>query len=220
MLKKKESLPLLICKLSSQISDILSWDIIFLQQTGSEGYHALIIKKPYFYDLQVLVQSSTCDLLTKKGITTITDLQATNSSQISDILSPDVAQKLINFSFGKDDSVVKLSGKPLSIGLEDRFKCINTKEECRKKADWLLGRLARLLLEDGRKPQTLKVFIRDFEKDKHDPKRKFVKYSRQCKVRNLSWGLQFGVSEKRRKKRTRQSITISTLEFENLTTAL
>ena len=159
-------------------------------------------------------------MLTKKGITTITDLQATNSSQISDILSPDVAQKLINFSFGKDDSVVKLSGKPLSIGLEDRFKCINTKEECRKKADWLLGRLARLLLEDGRKPQTLKVFIRDFEKDKHDPKRKFVKYSRQCKVRNLIWGLQFGVSEKRRKKRTRQSITISTLEFENLTTAL
>ena len=125
-------------------------------------------------------------MLAKKGITTITDLQATNSSQISDILSPEIAQKLINFSFGKDDSAVKLSGKPLSIGLEDRFKCINTKEECRKKADWLLGRLAKLLLEDGRKPQTLKVFIRDFEKDKHDPKRKFVKYSRQCKVRNLS----------------------------------
>ena len=125
-------------------------------------------------------------MLAKKGITTITDLQATNSSQISDILSPEIAQKLINFSFGKDDSVVKLSGKPLSIGLEDRFKCINTKEECRKKADWLLGRLAKLLLEDGRKPQTLKVFIRDLEKDKNDPKRKFVKYSRQCKVKDLS----------------------------------
>ena len=78
---------------------------------------------------------------------------------------------------------VKLSGKPLSIGLEDRFKCISSREDCKKKATWLLGRLAKLLLEDGRKPQTLKVFIRDFEKDKNDPKRKFAKHSRQCKVR-------------------------------------
>ena len=79
---------------------------------------------------------------------------------------------------GIDKSVVKASGKPLSIGLEDRFKCISTQSECREKAKWLLSRLAKLVLEDGRKPSTLKVFIRDYEKDKHDPKRKFAKYSR------------------------------------------
>jgi len=126
--------------------------------------------------------SSTNDLLSQKGIKSILDLQATTVSQIKDVLSPENAQKLIDFSHGKDDSSVKLSGKPLSIGLEDRFKCINNKFECREKANWLLGRLAKLVLEDGRKPQTLKVFIRDFEKDKNDSKRKFAKYSRQCKV--------------------------------------
>ena len=123
--------------------------------------------------------SATSELLAKKGIQTISDLQSTKVSQINDI--PD-AQKLIDFSFGIDPSAVKLSGKPLSIGLEDRFKCLSTRDECLEKAKWLLGRLAKLVLDDGRKPQTLKVFIRDYEKDKNDPKRKFAKYSRQCKV--------------------------------------
>ena len=128
--------------------------------------------------------SSTCDTLAKKGIRTIIDLQSAKAWQISEV--PD-GQKLIDLSFGQDPSEVKLSGKPLSIGLEDRFKCMSSKDECLEKAKWLLGRLAKLVLEDGRKPQTLKVFIRDYEKDKHDPKRKFAKYSRQCKINSFSF---------------------------------
>lgn len=123
--------------------------------------------------------SSTFELLKERGIHTIEDLQNANADQLKNV--PD-SQRLIELSVGKDDSPVKLSGKPLSIGLEDRFKCISTKAQCLEKAQWLLGRLAKLVLQDGRKPQTLKVFIRDFEKDKNDPKRKFAKYSRQCKV--------------------------------------
>ena len=123
--------------------------------------------------------SATYDLLAKKGLTSIQDLQSASLSSLGDI--PD-AQRLVNLAFGIDDQVVKLSGKPLSIGLEDRFKCISTKAECLEKVKWLLGRLSKLVLEDGRKPQTLKVFIRDYERDKNDPTRKFCKYSRQGKV--------------------------------------
>ena len=85
---------------------------------------------------------------------------------------------MINLAFGIDDTQVKMSGKPLSIGLEDRFKCISSKSECLEKVDVLIQRLTKLVLEDGRKPTTLKVFIRDYEKDKHDPARKFCKQSR------------------------------------------
>ena len=62
------------------------------------------------YDFYIFsgLGSSTSDLLAKKGITTITDLQATNLSQLTDLLSPEIAQKLIDFSFGKDDSPVKV----------------------------------------------------------------------------------------------------------------
>ena len=99
----------------------------------------------------------------------------TETENVSKTLNANIPTELAN---GIDKSVVKASGKPLSIGLEDRFKCISTQSECREKAKWLLSRLAKLVLEDGRKPSTLKVFIRDYEKDKHDPKRKFAKYSR------------------------------------------
>ena len=88
------------------------------------------------------------------------------------------SKRLINLAFGIDDTQVKMSGKPLSIGLEDRFKCISSKSECLEKVDVLIQRLTKLVLEDGRKPTTLKVFIRDYEKDKHDPARKFCKQSR------------------------------------------
>ena len=102
------------------------------------------------------------------------------------------AKRLINLAFGIDDTLVKMSGKPLSIGLEDRFKCISTKSECLEKVNVLVQRLAKLVLEDGRKPTTLKVFIRDYEKDKHDPTRKFCKQSRCVLVIYLSKQLYLG----------------------------
>ena len=120
--------------------------------------------------------SATCQQLQEKGIKSIRDLQHSKVSILSEFVQD--AQRLIELANGVDKSVVKASGKPLSIGLEDRFKCISNQSECREKAKWLLSRLAKLVLEDGRKPSTLKVFIRDYEKDKHDPKRKFAKYSR------------------------------------------
>ena len=54
------------------------------------------------------------------------------------------AKRLIDLAFGIDETPVKMSGKPLSIGLEDRFKCISTKSECFEKVDILVQRLAKL----------------------------------------------------------------------------
>ncbi len=124
--------------------------------------------------------SAVRDKLRLTGITDINGLQSAPSSSRSDI--PDF-RRIQMLSLGIDESPVKLSGKPLSIGLEDRFKSIVTKKECEEKAKWLLSRLSLLLLEDGRWPSTIKVTARDLVKDQMTgDKRRFNKQSRQCKV--------------------------------------
>jgi len=75
---------------------------------------------------------------------------------------------------------VKQSAAAKSIGLEDRFKGLYTREECVKKLEWLLDRLSLLLHEDGRLPSVIKVTVRDFFKDKFV--KKFHKECRQSKV--------------------------------------
>ena len=73
-----------------------------------------------------------------------------------------------------------MSGRAGSIGLEDRFRGIQDKAGVREKIVWLLGRLAELLAEDGRQATTLRVTLRDLQKDKET--KRFHKESRQCKV--------------------------------------
>ena len=97
--------------------------------------------------------------------------------------SPDTGIRVKKLCEGIDNSIVKDSNdKPLSIGLEDRFKCITTKIDVEKKMRWLLRRLNNLLIEDGRTPRTLKVSARDWLKDRIQGNHKFHKESRQCKV--------------------------------------
>ena len=57
---------------------------------------------------------------------------------------------------------------------------VQDREGVREKIVWLLGRLGKLMAEDGRQVTTLKVTLRDFMKDKE--LKKFHKESRQCKV--------------------------------------
>ena len=97
--------------------------------------------------------------------------------------SPDTGIRVKKLCEGIDNSIVKDSNdKPLSIGLEDRFKCITTKIDVEKKMRWLLRRLNNLLIEDGRTPRTLKVSARDWLKDRIQGNHKFRKESRQCKI--------------------------------------
>ena len=76
---------------------------------------------------------------------------------------------------------VKMSGRAASIGLEDRFMGIKDQDGVRLKLTWLIGRLALLVAEDGRKPSTLRVTMRDCCKDRRE-KRAFSKESRQCRI--------------------------------------
>ena len=74
-----------------------------------------------------------------------------------------------------------MSGKAGSIGLEDRFLGIKDKKGVREKLVWLIGRLADLVAEDGRKPYTIRITMRDCYKNRRE-QRKFAKESRQCKI--------------------------------------
>jgi len=126
------------------------------------------------------IGSKMFQALKSNNIESILDLQNCNISKLETFLDKGTAQKIRDLSFGIDNAPVKQTGQPLSIGLEDRFKMISTKEECLVKLKWLLQRLCILIHEDGRLPQVLKVTVRDYFKDKEI--KKFHKESRQCKV--------------------------------------
>ena len=126
------------------------------------------------------IGSATAKLLQEKlGIDTIEALRGSSVVQLAPVIGQRDAARLIDLSFGRDPAPVKMSTPPQSIGLEDRFLPLQTEEECRDKLKWLLGRLVKLLAEDGRTPATIKVTARDASKEVN---KKFHKESRQCKV--------------------------------------
>ena len=126
------------------------------------------------------IGSKLSKLLHAEGIHSVKDLQNVTLDKLRSICDPSLAKRIYELSHGIDTSEVKKTGKPLSIGLEDRFMKISEKSECFDKLKWLLKRLAILVHEDGRVPQVIKVTVRDFYKDKEI--RKFHKESRQCKI--------------------------------------
>ena len=126
------------------------------------------------------IGSKLSKLLHAEGIHSVRDLQNVTLDKLRSICDPSMAKRICELSHGIDTSEVKKTGKPLSIGLEDRFMKISEKSECFDKLKWLLRRLAILVHEDGRVPQVIKVTVRDFYKDKEI--RKFHKESRQSKI--------------------------------------
>jgi len=126
------------------------------------------------------IGSVLCKTLKENNITTIVDLQQSGISKLEKFLDPDTSKRVLGLSFGEDSSPVKQSAAAKSIGLEDRFKGLYTREECVRKLEWLLDRLSLLLHEDGRLPSVIKVTVRDYFKDKFV--KKFHKECRQCKV--------------------------------------
>ena len=126
------------------------------------------------------IGSSTCKMLGSDamGVSEVLDL---GENELRNRLGGDMelAQRIMGLCQGVDDAPVKSSSeKPLSLGLEDRFLPLTTKQEVVEKLHWLINRLSSLLHEDGRQPQTIKVTMRDPLKDKH----KFHKESRQSKI--------------------------------------
>lgn len=127
------------------------------------------------------IGSATNANLIELGIETLTDLQEAKISDLAEMFDRDMAERLIQLSQGIDPSPVKTSGKPQSIGLEDRFKVISTRDESKAKLKWLLGRLAQLIYEDGRIPRVIRVTARDKIKERAKGRR-WLKESRQTQI--------------------------------------
>jgi DNA polymerase iota len=135
------------------------------------------------------VGHATSALLKEHGIAKVSDLQSTPVDVLAGFLDAEAAKRIRDLSFGVDPSAVRQSGRVQTIGLEDRFKKISTESECREKLRWLLGRLAKLVAEDGRIPRTIKVSAREVaaeaRKQQNNP---FAKESRQCKISPAMFG--------------------------------
>jgi DNA polymerase iota len=112
------------------------------------------------------------------GILSITDLQNCNLTSLQKILGNDMAIRIRKLSYGIDDSPVKQTGKPQSIGLEDGFRKICIESDVKDKLSALLERLLRLLSEDGRVPGSIRVTVRKYDSiQKHNHRE-----SRQCNI--------------------------------------
>ncbi|CAG9827307.1 unnamed protein product [Diabrotica balteata] len=113
------------------------------------------------------------------NIVTVEDLQKTNFTILSDLLGPEKAKLVQTLSFGIDETIVKSSGKPQSIGIEDSCRALSAEKEVREKLEHLLNRLIILLVEDGRLPKTIKLTIRRFDREK---KRSSTRETKQCNI--------------------------------------
>lgn len=121
---------------------------------------------------------TTGEILQKYNIKTVEDLQNCDFIRLNSIFNTEKAKILKELSFGCDNSPVKTSGKPLSIGIEDACTPLSLEAEIKAKFQKLLQRLMVLVAEDGRIPRTLKLTIR-----KYDNVQKVAhKETKQCNI--------------------------------------
>jgi DNA polymerase iota len=112
------------------------------------------------------------------GISSVTDLQNCNLTSLQEALGNDMAIKIKKLCYSIDDSPVKQTGKPQSIGLEDGFSKICLESDVKDKLATLLQRLLKLLSEDGRIPGSIRVTVRKYDSTlKHSHR-----VSRQCNI--------------------------------------
>lgn len=124
------------------------------------------------------IGTKTSEALVELNVRSVIDLQEIDPEVLKKHFSADMAVRLKKLSFGDDNTPVKQSGKPLSIGLEDSFKTVSVKSEVEEKFSALLQRLLVLVREDGRIPVSLRVTLR-----KKDAKRlSSHRESRQCQI--------------------------------------
>jgi DNA polymerase iota len=135
------------------------------------------------------IGSKTTDTLISHKIITVSDLQQASLDLLKKSFSSDMAVRLKNLSLGEDNTPVKQTGKPQSIGLEDSFKTVSVKSEVEDKFSALLQRLLVLVREDGRIPVSLRVTLR-----KKDAKRlSSHRESRQCQISSSIFTITSGI---------------------------
>lgn len=120
------------------------------------------------------VGEKTAEILEECGIKTVRDLQEAAVEKLAKRLGLEQASRLREIAFGKDDTPVKSTGKPKSVGLEDSCPAISIRADAEEKFRHLIVRLVKNIAEDGRIPIAIKVTIR-----KHDSVRRTS--HRECK---------------------------------------
>lgn len=135
------------------------------------------------------IGSKTMEALISQKIISVSDLQEAPLEILKKHFSSDMAVRLKSLSLGEDNTPVKQSGKPQSIGLEDSFKTVSVKSEVEDKFSALLQRLLVLVREDGRIPVSVRVTLR-----KKDAKRlSSHRESRQSQISPSIFTLSSGV---------------------------
>lgn len=101
------------------------------------------------------------------GIDTIEKLQAADLFKLIEALGAKTANQIQQLSFGIDNSRVKITDRPKSIGAEDGFPTIKSETEVRKKLKCLLDRVWELVEKDGRRPSQVKLTVRKLHATNH-----------------------------------------------------
>ncbi|XP_058118166.1 DNA polymerase iota [Anopheles ziemanni] len=97
------------------------------------------------------------------GISTVTDLQQVNLDKLAKHLGQEQAVRLKQLAFGRDETPVRQTGKPKSVGLEDSCPSISVRADAEEKFRHLLVRLVKNIADDGRIPVAIKVTVRKFD---------------------------------------------------------
>lgn len=109
------------------------------------------------------IGEKTEKILNEMDVKTVCDLQNIELDSLKRVLGYDQATKLKDLSYGIDNTLVKTSGKPKTISLEDACKSISLRAEVEEKFRVLVTRLALLIADDGRIPISIKIILRKFD---------------------------------------------------------
>lgn len=112
------------------------------------------------------VGQKTMELLLSNNIKTVDDVRKIPLENLELKIGIDLARRLKDNAEGIDETVVKLSGKKQSIGLEDGFKNVSLVAEVESRLGALLRRLTELAMEDGRIPTAMRITVRKHDMNK------------------------------------------------------
>lgn len=102
-------------------------------------------------------------MLNELGVCSVSDLQDIEVGALRKKFGVELADRLKEWSFGRDSSLIKPSGKQKSISLEDSCRSISLHADVEDKFRLLLIRLIEQVIEDGRIPIVIKIILRKFD---------------------------------------------------------
>ncbi|CRK91773.1 CLUMA_CG005405, isoform A [Clunio marinus] len=122
------------------------------------------------------VGGKTAERIEELGIKSISDLQNCTFEKLRNYFTQETAVRLKEAALGIDNSVVRPSGKPKTVGLEHSCPPITIRSDVEKMFQDLLPQLVEHIENDARIPEGLKVTIRQYNREK----KASFKETKQC----------------------------------------